>query len=134
LNILIIAIATLIMMTACEAGDEKSRIASTLHEYFSPRLGEGETFGFIGLTNRRDTMFMGGQYPCAGVIYTVTDSSGRNHTRHFADVVFSKDYTSALCVKEIDFDPVEYVKSKLMDAITDKMSEKKTDKEMTISQ
>lgn len=109
--ILIIAITALAMMTACEAGMEKSRIATTMREYYTPRLGEGETFGFIGLTNRRDTVFMGEHHPCAGVIYTVTDSCRRNHTNHFADVIFSGDYSSVLCVREIDFDPIDYVKT-----------------------
>lgn len=122
--ILIIAIMTLAMMTACEAGMEKSRIATTMREYYTPRLGEGETFGFIGLTNRRDTVFMGEHHPCAGVIYTVTDSCRRNHTNHFADVIFSGDYSSVLCVREIDFDPIDYVKNKLKDAIINKMAEK----------
>lgn len=98
-----------------------------MREHVSPHLSESEYFGFIGMSNHRDTMFMGATHPCVGVIYTITDSASGEMTRHFADVIFSDDYSTALSVKELDFDPVEVVKeaitSKLIEKIHEKLSE-----------
>ncbi|MCM1333229.1 MAG: hypothetical protein NC248_11545 [Bacteroides sp.] len=124
LIILILTIASITVMSSCEFGSTKSKIARTMREYVEPGLANGETFHFIGLTNHRDTIFMGTSYPCVGVIYTITDTKTGNKTRKFADVVFSNDYKTALSVKMLDFDPIDYVEEKLREAFKDKIMEK----------
>lgn len=120
LLIIILAIVALYVSAGCEFKSEKSKIASAMREYVEPRLSEGETFHFVGLSNRRDTVFMGVAHPCSGVIYTVTDRKSGEKTRHFADVIFSNDYKTALSVEELDFDPIKSVEEK----ITEKLKEK----------
>lgn len=121
---IIMVIASLAFISSCEFKSDKSKIAATMRAYVEPNLAEGETFGFIGLSNRRDTMFMGVTRPCAGVIYTVTDSESGEKTRHFADVIFSNDYKTALCVNELDFDPIEFAKDKVKEQFKEKLMEK----------
>lgn len=110
-------------MSSCEFGSDKREIANTMREYVEPNLDEDETFGFIGLSNHRDTVFMGVTRPCVGVIYTVTDNDTGEKTRHFADVVFSDDYKTALSVKELDFDPVKIVEEKVREKLSEKILE-----------
>lgn len=88
-----------------------------MREYVEPRLTHNETFGVIGVSHRRDTTFMNASYPCMGVIYTVTDRASGETSRHFADVIFSNDYETALYVKELDFDPVEYAEQKVREKL-----------------
>ena len=88
-----------------------------MREYVEPRLTDNETFGFIGVSHCRDTTFMNASYPCMGVIYTVTDRVSGEVDRHFADVIFSNDYKTAICVKESDFDPVEYAEQKVREQL-----------------
>lgn len=113
LVILLLSIVSLIVIPSCEGDSNKRKIAVTMSEYIKTDLTEGETFNFVGLSNHRDTIFMGTSYPCVGVIYTVTDKESGKKTRHFADVIFSHDYQTALCVKESDFDPIDSVKEKV---------------------
>lgn len=117
---MIIAIASMAFMVSCKHSFEKRRIEQTVREYVEPDLADGETFRFVGQSNRRDTVFMGETRPCIGVIYIIQDQESGNKTRHFADMVFSDDYQSILYVKELDFDPIETVKEQ----VTDKLKEK----------
>ncbi len=123
LIILILAIAVLSGTYSC-AESEKSRIANTMREHVEPNLADGEQFGFIGLSNRRDTTFMGSTHPCIGVIYTITNLDSGEKNRHLADVIFSDDYRTALSVTELDFDPIDYAKEKIKDAFKEKINEK----------
>lgn len=124
LIILILSVALLPLVAACMKESDKSKIARTMGAYVERTLSEGETFDFVGLSNRRDTVFMGMTRPCAGVIYTVTDSRSGDKTRHFADVIFSDDYKTALWVKELDFDPIEFVEEKVKEQFKEKIREK----------
>lgn len=124
LAILILAIASLAFISGCGIESDKKEIAATMRGYVEPRLDDGETFGFVGLSNRRDTVFMGVTRPCAVVIYTVTDNEAGTKARHFADVVFSDDYKTALFVKELDFDPIEVVEDKIREAFYEKLRNK----------
>ncbi len=124
-RLLLLTIASLVIISTCACSpDRKSRIAHTMHEHVSPHLSESESFGFIGMSNHRDTLFMGATHPCVGVIYTITDSASGEMTRHFADVIFSDDYSTALSVKELDFDPVEVVKEAITEKLIEKIHEK----------
>ncbi len=124
LIILILSVALLPLVAACMKESDKSKISRTMGAYVERTLSEGETFDFVGLSNRRDTVFMGMTRPCAGVIYTVTDSRSGDKTRHFADVIFSDDYKTALWVKELDFDPIEFVEEKVKEQFKGKIREK----------
>ena len=123
--LLLLTIASLVIISTCACGpDRKNRIAHTMREHVSPHLSESESFGFIGMSNHRDTLLMGATHPCVGVIYTVTDSASGDMTRHFADVIFSDDYSTALSVKELDFDPVDAVKETIKEKLIEKIHEK----------
>lgn len=124
LIILILSVALLPLVAACMKESDKSKISRTMGAYVERTLSEGETFDFVGLSNRRDTVFMGMTRPCAGVIYTVTDSRSGDKTRHFADVIFSDDYKTALWVKELDFDPIEFVEENVKEQFKEKIREK----------
>lgn len=76
------------------------------------------------MSNHRDTLFMGATHPCVGVIYTITDSASDHTSRHFADVIFSDDYSTALSVKELDFDPIEATKEAITEKLIEKIHEK----------
>lgn len=124
LVILLLSIVSLIVIPSCEGDSNKRKIAVTMSEYIKTDLTEGETFNFVGLSNHRDTIFMGTSYPCVGVIYTITDKESGKKTRHFADVIFSHDYQTALCVKESDFDPIDSVKEKVKEKFKEKIRKK----------
>ena len=121
--ILIISVISFAILFGCDESD-KSKIADTMREYVQPHLAECESFDFVGLSNHRDTTFMGVPRHCVGVIYTVTDRTSGIKTRHFADVIFSDDFSTALSVNELDFDPIDYVKEKISDALNEKLREK----------
>lgn len=121
--IIICSITLLVFSYSC-GQTEKGRIAKTMREYVAINLAEKETFKFIGLSNRRDTTFMGVTRPCSGVIYTITDNETGETTRHFADVIFSDNYMTALSVTELDFDPIGYAEEKVRDAFKEKICEK----------
>ncbi|MDE6669525.1 MAG: hypothetical protein K2K26_07565 [Muribaculaceae bacterium] len=124
LLILLLILVSLVILPACEAGSTKSKIANTMREYIEAGLTDEETFGFVGLSNHRDTVFMGVTRPCVGVIYTITNKEYGEKTRYFADVIFSDDYKTALCVKECDFDPIEFVEEKIKEKFKEKIQEK----------
>lgn len=102
---------------------EKSRIAATMCVYVESGLPGDKAFNFIGLSNRRDTIFMGESRPCAGVIYTITDKESGEKSRHYADVIFSSDYKTALSVDELNYDPIDLVEEKVKDAFKVKLRE-----------
>lgn len=125
-NRLILITLSVVAMTfvySCGVGSDKRKIENTMREYVERDLTEDETFDFIGLSNHRDTLFMGANRPCVGVIYTIVNSSSGDKTRHFADVIFSEDYSTALSVKELDFDPIEQVKDKVEGELKSKLRE-----------
>lgn len=121
LKILIIVITSFAIISSCGGKSDKSKIADTMRGYVENTLSEGQSFNFIGLSNRRDTIFMGANHPCVGVIYTITDSNSGKSTRHFADVILSEDYSTALCVKELDFDPIDFVEQKIKHTLKEKI-------------
>lgn len=121
LILMLLTIAPLTALSSCGCNSEKTKISDTMRGYVEPRLTENETFGFIGISHRRDTLFMDASYPCMGVIYTVTDREPGETDRHFADVIFSNDYETAICVKESGFDPVEYAEGKLKEKLKEKI-------------
>lgn len=122
--ILILSMALLTLTAACRKESVKSRIAETMRTHVEQNLNENETFNFVGTFNRRDTVFMGVTRPCTGVIYTITDHESRLESRHSADVIFSDDHRTALCIKELDFDPIEMVKDKVKEEFKTKIREK----------
>ncbi|MDE5876732.1 MAG: hypothetical protein K2H47_04460 [Muribaculaceae bacterium] len=124
LLILLLILVSLVILPGCEAGSTKSKIANTMREYIEAGLTDEETFGFVGLSNHRDTVFMGVTHPCVGVIYTITNKESGEKIRYFADVIFSDDYKTALCVKESDFDPIEFVEEKIKEKFMEKIQEK----------
>lgn len=126
LIILVVAMASvsLAFLSGCGSGSDKSKIAETMRVRVESGLAEGETFGFVGLSNRRDTVFMGATHSCAGVIYTITGNVSGDKTRHFADVIFSDDYKTVLWIKELDFDPIEFVEEKVKEKFKAKIMEK----------
>lgn len=117
---LILTIASIATVTSCGYGSEKSKIANTIYEYVKPDLTENESFGFVGLSNHRDTVFMRITRPCIGVIYTITDNVSGEKTRHFVDVIFSDDYRTTLYIKELDSDPIEMVRNKMKEELKKK--------------
>ena len=116
LIILIIAAITFPLLTGCGIDSRKNKISSAMREYVEPTLKDGETYGFVGLSNNRDTTFMGAVRPCVGVIYTVTDARTGEKKRHFADVILTEDYSRILNVSEPGFDPVEYAGERIHEA------------------
>lgn len=111
----ILTTVALAVMTSCGGDSPKSRISHSMREYTWQTLQPGESFEFIGLSNQRDTIYMGVTRPCAGVIYKINDSTTATSTRHFADVIFSNDFKVVLNVTELDFDPIEYTQEKVRD-------------------
>lgn len=111
----ILTTVALAVMTSCGGDSPKSRISHSMREYTGQTLQPGESFEFIGLSNQRDTIYMGVTRPCAGVIYKINDSTTATSTRHFADVIFSNDFKVVLNVTELDFDPIEYTQEKVRD-------------------
>lgn len=111
----ILTTVALAVMTSCGGDSPKSRISHSMREYTEQTLQPGESFEFIGLSNQRDTIYMGVTRPCAGVIYKINDSTTATSTRHFADVIFSNDFKVVLNVTELDFDPIEYTQEKVRD-------------------
>lgn len=118
----ILTTVALAVMTSCGGDSPKSRISHSIREishsmreYTRQTLQPGESFEFIGLSNQRDTIYMGVTRPCAGVIYKINDSTTATSTRHFADVIFSNDFKVVLNVTELDFDPIEYTQEKVRD-------------------
>lgn len=120
----ILSVAALVFIVSCGAGSDKRKIENTMREYVERGLNEDETFDFVGLSNHRDTIFMGVNRPCVSVIYTVANNSSGDMTRHFADVIFSEGYGTALSVKELDFDPIDTVKDKVKEELKSKIREK----------
>ncbi len=120
----ILSVAALVFIVSCGAGSDKRKIENTMREYVERGLNEDETFDFVGLSNHRDTIFMGVNRPCVGVIYTIANNSSGDKTRHFADVIFSEGYGTALSVKELDFDPIDTVKDKVKEELKSKIREK----------
>lgn len=112
---IIIAAATLTLIAACEGGTRNSRISRAMREYVEPTLGQEETFDFIGVSNNRDTVYMGVSRPCLIVIYNIENTATGNSTRHCADVIFSNDYKVILHATPSDFDPIEYAGDKVRD-------------------
>ncbi len=121
---LIIAAILFTLIPGCGFTNQKGRIERTLREYVGATLSDDESFGFVGLTNRRDTIFMGTSHPCAGAIYTVTDLSTGEETRLFADVIFSTDYKEVLSFTPIDFDPIDHVREKIKTKFREKLRRK----------
>lgn len=121
---LILSVSALVFIASCGVESDKRKIENTMREYVERGLNEDETFDFVGLSNHRDTIFMGVNCPCVGVIYTITNSSSGDKTRHYADVIFSGDYGKALSVKELDFDPIDTVKDKVKGELKSKIREK----------
>lgn len=121
LKILIITIASFAIISSCGGKSDKRKIADTMRVYVEQSLPDGQSFNFIGLSNRRDTIFMGVSHPCVGVIYTISDSNSGKSSRHFADVILSDDYSTALSVKELDFDPIDFVEQKIKHALKEKI-------------
>lgn len=111
--IILLLAAFMALLTGCEAGFTKSRIANAMREYIQPMLSPEESYAFVGLTNNRDTVYMEVTRPCAGVIYTIENTATGHKERHFADVIFSNDYKVALNVTELDFDPIDYAEEKV---------------------
>lgn len=111
----ILTTVALAVMTSCGGDSPKSRISHSIREHTEQTLQPGESFEFIGLSNQRDTIYMGVTRPCAGVIYKINDSTTATSTRHFADVIFSNDFKVVLNVTELDFDPIEYTQEKVRD-------------------
>lgn len=120
---IIICLLTAALLSGCGAGSRKRRIARTMHEYVQPTLTESESFRFIGLSNNRDTVFMGVNRPCAGVIYRITDTETGASERRYADVIFSNDYAHVLWMNDLDFDPIEYAEQKIITAFSELISQ-----------
>lgn len=123
LILLVIIISSLAALNGC-GGSEKSRIAETMRVYVEPTLAEGESFNFVGLSNRRDTLFMGETRPCAMVIYTIVENSSDDAACRCDEVIFSNDYKSLLSVEELDFDPIEMVRVKVKEELKKRIHEK----------
>ena len=77
----ILTAVALAVMTSCGGDSPKSRISHSIREishsmreYTGQTLQPGESFEFIGLSNQRDTIYMGVTRPCAGVIYKINAS------------------------------------------------------------
>ncbi len=124
LIILILTIASLAIASSCKFSTDKSKIADTMQKYVEQNLGESETFDFVGLSNHRDTIFMGVHRHCVGVIYTITDNNSKEKARHFADAIFSDDYNTVIYIKELDFDPIKIIEEKIKAKLTEKVYEK----------
>lgn len=124
LILLMLSVAALVFIISCGAESDKRKIENTMREYVESGLNEDETFNFVGLSNHRDTVFMGVNRPCVGVIYTIANSSSGEKTRHYANVIFSEDYGKAISVKELDFDPIDTVKDKVKGELKSKIREK----------
>lgn len=121
---MVIAIVSIMFATRCGGNSDKDKIADAMCKYVQPRLSENETFGFVGLSNRRDTLFMGETHPCVGVIYTVTGPESDTDERHYADVILSTDYSEILFARELDFDPIEMAEEKIKEKFMEKLHEK----------
>lgn len=124
LILLTLSVAAMAFVYSCGGGSDKRKIENTMREYVERDLNEYETFDLVGLSNHRDTIFMGANCPCVGVIYTIANSSSSDKNRHFADVIFSEDYSTILFLKELDFDPIEMVKDKVEEELKSKLREK----------
>lgn len=117
-KILIIALAAASLASAFTSCDsEKSRIENAMHDHVKSDLLAEESFAFIGLSNRRDTVFMGETRPCAGVIYKVANATTGKKERRYADVIFSNDYREVLSFTELDYDPIDYAGDKIKSAL-----------------
>lgn len=84
-----------------------------MREYVQPALSAGESFDYIGISNNRDTVYMGDTRPCAAVLYNVHHDATGSSTRHCDIVIFSNDYKVILNVTPCDFDPIEYAGDKV---------------------
>lgn len=120
----ILSVVALVFVGSFGTVTDERKIENTMREYVERGLDEDESFYFVGLSNHRDTVFMGVTRPCVGVIYTISNSSSGDKTRHFADVIFSEDCGTALSVKELDFDPIEMVRDKVKEELKSKIREK----------
>lgn len=112
--LLTLAAMSVLTFSSCKTGGHKGEISDAVETYLATSLGETEVYDFIGLTNRRDTAFMGATLPCTGVIYKVTDSSTGDSELLCADVILSEDYKRVVAFNEIGMDSVRrYVETKI---------------------
>lgn len=118
----------LLLATGCKRPGSRSNIRHAMREYVQPTLRQGDTYDFIGLSNHRDTMYLGFSRPCVWVIYTVTDGETGKKQRRYDDVIFSNDYQVVLNASPLDFDPIEYAEDMVRESISNALNELKTRK------
>ncbi|MCI8998223.1 MAG: hypothetical protein HFJ95_04430 [Muribaculaceae bacterium] len=124
LIIIIVSVAALAAMMNCGSGSTKGKINNAMREYVTPALADCERYGFIGLSNHRDTIYMGVTRPCVGVIYTVENRYTGEKKRHYADVIFSNDFNTVLNATESGFDPIEYAEDKIREALREALKKR----------
>lgn len=118
----------LLLVTGCKRPGSKSNIRHAMREYVQLTLRQGDTYDFIGLSNHRDTLYMGVSRPCIYIIYTVTDGETGKKQRHYDDVILSNDYQVVLNASPLDFDPIEYAGDIVRESISNALNELKTRK------
>ena len=107
----------LVLTISCIGETEKGKIERNLRNYVERDLDEDESFDFIGIFHKRDTIFMGINRPCTGVIYSITNKQTGAKNRYSADVIFSKGYTTILCLDELDFHTIVHSQEKVQEPV-----------------
>ena len=113
LILLVSTLSILVLSISCIGETENGKIERNLRNYVERDLDEDESFDFIGTFHRRDTLFMGINRPCTGVIYSITNNQTGAKNRYSVDVIFSEDYATILCLDELDFEPIKYSQEKV---------------------
>lgn len=117
LILLLSTLSILVFSISCIGETEKGKIERNLRNYVEKDLDEEESFDFIGTFHRRDTIFMGINRPCTGVIYSITNKQTGTKNRYSADVIFSEGYATILCLDELDFEPLKYSQEKALETV-----------------
>ena len=117
LILLLSPLLILVLTISCIGETEKGKIERNLRNYVERDLDEDESFDFIGIFHRRDTIFMGINRPCTGVIYSITNKQTGAKHRYSADVIFSEGYATILCLDELDFEPPKYSQEKALETV-----------------
>ena len=123
---LIVVLAVLLptaILTGCETDRHKTEISDAVETYLEKSLAENQEYGFVGIYNPHDTIFMGEARPYAGVIYTITDTSTGESQRLCADVILSDDRKTVVSFNATDFDPFEFVEEKVTDGFRQAVKE-----------
>lgn len=127
--LLTLAALLILPLSSCKTGGHKGEISDAVESYLDRSLDETETYGFIGLTNRRDTIFMGSTLPCTGVIYKITDTSDGCSQLYCADVILTEDYGRVVSFDEVDLDSIgRCVEEKVKEGFKQALQEIKTNR------